>query len=108
MIYLRKLPEWRLEMGKVLSSSMIDGTDSAHLKDSRSSGLLHLTGRLTFIKLGWLPRMNCSTLPYLLKHLASFFLFRTFLLISNCMITMIFGVAVALPICFHLRRSMLT
>jgi hypothetical protein len=56
-------------MGKLLSSSMIDGMGSTYLKDSRSSGLLHKSGRLTFIKLGWLPRMNCSTFPYLLKRL---------------------------------------
>jgi hypothetical protein len=87
---------------------MIDGMGSAHLKDSRSFGLLPLSERLTLIKLSWLPRMNCSTFPSLLKHSGSYFHFKTFLLISSCMITMIFGNAVPLPICFHLRRFMLT
>jgi hypothetical protein len=80
----------------------------AHLKDSRSFGLLPLSERSTLIKLGWLLRMNCSTLPSLLKRSDSYFHFRTFLLIFSCMITMIFGDAVPLPICFHLRRFMLT
>jgi hypothetical protein len=107
-ILLRKLPKWRLEMVNLLSFGMIDGMGSEYLKNSRSFGLLPLSRRLTLVKLGWLPRMNCSTFPFLLKRSSSFSHFRTPLIIYSCLITMIFGDAVPLPIGFLLRRSMLT
>jgi hypothetical protein len=70
--------------------------------------LLPLSRSLTFIKLGWLLRMKCSISLSLLKRSNNFSHFRTPSIIYSCLITMIFGDAVPLPIGFLLRRSMLT
>jgi hypothetical protein len=91
-------------MVNLLSFGMIYGMGSEYLKTSRSFGLLPLSRRLTLVKLGWLPRMNCSTFPFLLKRSSSFSHFRTPLVIYSCLITMIFGDAVPLPIGFLLRK----